>query len=195
VRRGFTLIEIMVAVAIIAIMASVVAPNLVSWIDTQRVASAKASLDSLEAGVRRFRANILKYPSALNHLTDPISTNSQTSCTAQNYVNSGSTRWAASGPFFSKPILTSGQYIVIGTANNTLVRSPSTTGGTNGPFGTLAINAPNLRTDDIDALELLYEAANSSTGQIRRSADNNGLATLTFLIRSTGTTSWTIQDC
>lgn len=199
-RRGFTLVEVMVAVAIVAILASVAVPNLISLIDTRRVASTKASLDSLEAGVRRFQLSILRYPSALNHLTDPISTNganSRTSCTnpALNYVVSGATRWTSSGPYFSKPIATDGYPTSIGIVNNTLVRSPSTTAGTNGPLGTLAINIPGVRTDDIDALELLYETANSSTGQIRWSASVNGTATLTFLIRSPGTTSWSIEGC
>ena len=43
-REGFTLIEIMIAIAIIAILAVVVAPNLFKYLQTARKSSAQSTV-------------------------------------------------------------------------------------------------------------------------------------------------------
>lgn len=198
VRTGFTLAEVMVAVAIMAIIASVFIPSLLSYLDTTRAESAKTSIDSVMAGVVRFRTAITKYPSALNMLTDSIRTsgvagglNSRNSCTGYAtasgfFTTTEVTSWRTQGPFFTMPIATDGYPIGIGTMNNSIVRSPSTGTGTTSA-ALLFFSVPNVRTEDIDALELLYDAtSNSSTGTIRWSASANGYATLSYVMAMRG---------
>jgi general secretion pathway protein G len=60
---GFTLIEIMVVVVIIAILASVVAPAVIKRIDQAQVAKARSDIRALETALTLFRLDNFKYPS------------------------------------------------------------------------------------------------------------------------------------
>lgn len=60
---GFTLIEIMVVVVIIAILASVVAPAVIKRIDQAQVAKAESDIRALETALNLFRLDNYKYPS------------------------------------------------------------------------------------------------------------------------------------
>ncbi len=60
---GFTLIEIMVVVVIIAILASVVAPAVIKRIDQAQIAKAQSDIRALETALTLFRLDNFKYPS------------------------------------------------------------------------------------------------------------------------------------
>lgn len=198
-RKAFTLIEVMVLIAILAILASVAVPNVAAFLDRQRILAAKDALDDISAALVNFDALNTQYPSALNLLTDSIrtsagnsnATNARNSCTGFNtqsgfFTNNQITTWNNNGPFFSRPITTAGYNVVIGTLNNTLVRSPST--GANASAGILQLMAPGVNIDDILLLEPYYDGAtvSSAAGSVRWSAPVNGTATLTFVLNITG---------
>ena len=60
--RGFTLIEIMVVVVIIAILGSLVAPQILNRIDEARVVKAKNDLRLYESALDLYRMDNYKYP-------------------------------------------------------------------------------------------------------------------------------------
>jgi general secretion pathway protein G len=60
--RGFTLIEIMVVVVIIAILATFVAPAVISRIDEARVTKARTDLRTLESALDMYRMDNFRYP-------------------------------------------------------------------------------------------------------------------------------------
>jgi len=60
--RGFTLIEIMVVVVILAILASLVAPQIMSRIDDARIVKAKNDLRLYESALDLYRMDNYKYP-------------------------------------------------------------------------------------------------------------------------------------
>lgn len=60
--RGFTLIEIMVVVVILAILGSLVAPQILSRIDEARVTKAKNDLRLYESALDMYRMDNFKYP-------------------------------------------------------------------------------------------------------------------------------------
>lgn len=64
VSRGFTLIEILVVVVVIAILASLVAPNVFQHVGTARVTTAKAQIEMLGAALDSYRLDVGRYPSA-----------------------------------------------------------------------------------------------------------------------------------
>jgi len=62
--RGFTLIEIMVVVVIIAILASLVAPSIMSRIDDARVVKAKNDLRLYESALDLYKMDNYRYPTS-----------------------------------------------------------------------------------------------------------------------------------
>ncbi len=61
--RGFTLIEIMVVVVILAILGTLVAPQILGRIDEARVTKAKNDLRLYESALDLYRMDNFKYPS------------------------------------------------------------------------------------------------------------------------------------
>ncbi len=62
-QAGFTLIEIMVVVAIIGILALIIVPNVVGKDDQARVTSTKASLSSVANALELYKLDNYRYPS------------------------------------------------------------------------------------------------------------------------------------
>jgi general secretion pathway protein G len=60
---GFTLIEVMVVVLILAILAAVVAPKLLSKPEEARIAKAKTDIQSIETSLDLYRLDNFQYPS------------------------------------------------------------------------------------------------------------------------------------
>ena len=67
-RDGFTLIEILIAIAIIAIMAVVVAPNLMKYLGQAKKTAAQSTLKTLQLSVDQFYVATNHYPRSLKDL-------------------------------------------------------------------------------------------------------------------------------
>ena len=61
--RGFTLIEIMVVVVILAILAALIVPNVMSRPDEARVIAARQDVASLVQALKLYKLDNLAYPS------------------------------------------------------------------------------------------------------------------------------------
>jgi general secretion pathway protein G len=61
-RRGFTLIEIVVVITVIAILATLVAPNVFRHVDTAQDATARAQIEMLGAALDAYRLDNGRYP-------------------------------------------------------------------------------------------------------------------------------------
>ena len=61
-QSGFTLIEVMVVVAIIGILALVIVPNVVGKYDQARVTTTKASLSSVANALELYKLDNYRYP-------------------------------------------------------------------------------------------------------------------------------------
>ncbi|GAB6064586.1 type II secretion system major pseudopilin GspG [Deferrisoma palaeochoriense] len=72
--RGFTLIEILIVVAIIGLLASLVSPRLFSKLESSKVKTAKAQIEMLATACDTFRLDVGRYPRSLEelrHSTEP----------------------------------------------------------------------------------------------------------------------------
>lgn len=62
IARGFTLIEIMVVIAILGIMAAVVVPKLVGHTDTAKIAAAKQDITNIKQSLILYKLDNQRYP-------------------------------------------------------------------------------------------------------------------------------------
>ncbi|MBI3615770.1 MAG: prepilin-type N-terminal cleavage/methylation domain-containing protein [Candidatus Omnitrophica bacterium] len=67
-RRGFTMIELLIVISIIAILAAAIIPNFIGFDTEARVAATKSNLDTLRTRITLFRAKEGAYPSTLDDL-------------------------------------------------------------------------------------------------------------------------------
>jgi len=82
-RRGFTLIEILVVIVVIAILATLVAPNVFRNVGTAKSTTAKAQIEMLGGALDQYRLDNGTYPSSDQGLaalmarpvTEPMPTN------------------------------------------------------------------------------------------------------------------------
>ena len=79
-QRGFTLVEILMVVAILAILAAAIMPNFIGFDREAAEGATVTNLSALRAGVTLFRAKVGNYPSDLALLT------------TATYVDQGATR-------------------------------------------------------------------------------------------------------
>ena len=59
---GFTLIEIMVVVVILAVLGALVVPNILGKVDTARITAAKTDIRSISTALDLYRLDNFKYP-------------------------------------------------------------------------------------------------------------------------------------
>lgn len=62
-NKGFTLLEIIVVVAIIAILAAYIAPKVVGRVDDARISAAKSDIRVLESSLELYKLDNFLYPS------------------------------------------------------------------------------------------------------------------------------------
>jgi len=87
-RRGFTLIELMVVMAIIAVLLTIAAPRYFSHLDRAREATLRQTLAVVRDAIDKFHGDTSKYPDDIDELVakrylravpvDPITDSAQT---------------------------------------------------------------------------------------------------------------------
>lgn len=65
---GFTMIELLIVISIIAILAAAIIPNFIGFDAEARIAATKSNLDTLRSRVTLFRAKEGRYPQTLEDL-------------------------------------------------------------------------------------------------------------------------------
>jgi general secretion pathway protein G len=89
-QRGFTLLEVMVVVAILGILAALVVPSIISRPDEARVIAAKQDIASLMQALKLYRLDNQRYPSTEQGLqalvTRPATNPAPTNWKAGGYI-------------------------------------------------------------------------------------------------------------
>ena len=67
-HKGFTMIELLIVISIIAILAAAIIPNFIGFDTEARVSATKSNLDTLRTRITLYRAKEGVYPSSLDDL-------------------------------------------------------------------------------------------------------------------------------
>lgn len=67
-KSGFSLIEIMIAIAIIAVMAAVVGPRLFTFLSKGKERATESNIQALGSAVNSYYSHVGKYPTSLEDL-------------------------------------------------------------------------------------------------------------------------------
>ena len=70
-RAAFTLIEIIVAVAIIGILGTTAVVGVIAQLEKAKVTAARDGVQNLKSGIITYQINYKKYPNSLNDLVEP----------------------------------------------------------------------------------------------------------------------------
>ena len=74
-KRGFTLIELLIVIVIVGLLASLVAPEMFSKVDSSKVKTAKAQMELLENALNTYRLDVGSYPDSLDELVQSTKKN------------------------------------------------------------------------------------------------------------------------
>ncbi len=85
--RGFTLIEIMVVVVILAVLGALVVPKILENVDKARVTRAKSDIQAVETALDLYRLDNFKYPTTEQGLQALVSAPADSTIT--NYRSGG----------------------------------------------------------------------------------------------------------
>ncbi|MGD8484475.1 MAG: type II secretion system major pseudopilin GspG [Thioalkalispiraceae bacterium] len=97
-QKGFTLIEIMVVVVILAILASVVVPKIMDRPDEARIAKAKQDIRALESALGLYKLDNFFYPTTDQGL-EALATEPSGSPEAKNYKKGGYVKGVPKDPW------------------------------------------------------------------------------------------------
>lgn len=135
-RRAFSLGEILVAVAIVAVVAAVVIPTVASQIQKADPQSVGSSALAVRGGVEQFLSDVRRYPATFGQLTKAPSAGS-IGLVGGNFATTEILRWT--GPYLQKDS----------------VAALATTSGLN--FD------PNFKVDTLDVVGLVEPLASATT--------------------------------
>jgi prepilin-type N-terminal cleavage/methylation domain-containing protein len=181
VANGFSLMETLIALAIMAILAAVVVPTVASRLSPSNSAVLASNLQLINAATLEYRENVGKYPNELLDLTTkPTAGVSLDACGAAL-----STTPVASwrGPYLSLSVNSSGIQSGDGLIANTISRTPSSTSLSTVMKGVLQFSVSGVTQDNADDLESLFDTGSDlTTGTVQWVANSSTGGTLTYAI-------------
>jgi len=174
-RRGFTLAEMLIALAIVAVMAAMLYPAMSAQLRRGQGAATASALSNFRDAMVAYRGNVQDYPRTLSQLTNALVATATDAC---GNVLSAAQRNAWRGPYLTQNI--SGNAAVgDGLALDTLIRNPATDAAV--APGTLILRVINVdSTVAVDVDRQFDGTVDLTSGTILWSS--TGLDTLKFNI-------------
>ena len=164
-RSAFTLVEVIVALAVILILAAVAVPQLGGFLDQKRVEESATLLAQLRDALTTFRASVGSANAGrLSHLSTPIVNGDRDSCNG-TYNGAERGNWPNGAPYVNWVIdPAAGLRTPVGQAQDLLARVPPNGGGAT---GRLRITFPNTVTlVDAQALDVYVDGVLNGTSGV-----------------------------
>lgn len=163
--RGFTIIEVLVALAIIAVLAAVTIPALNGKLRDSRASAIAQTLNGLAAGSGEYRKALGRYPGQLTLLaSNPVAGSSRDLC---GTLLTASTTALWRGPYITREFSTAGMPMGDGRVMPGVRRSPTAVSST-GAIAYALIDIEDVELGVATKLDLEFDAAADATaGTIR----------------------------
>jgi prepilin-type N-terminal cleavage/methylation domain-containing protein len=176
-RPGFSLAEILIAIAIIALLVAVIVPTVTSRIRDGQGSAIAGTVSGLREGLLEYRADVRRYPTHLRYLS--AAPGSATDICGQTVPASFLAGWK--GPYVNRAIGTTGLKVDEVTVLDSIVRTPTTfTAATTGEL--------SIRVQDVDSavarrIERQHDVTEDFTaGTIRWTNVANGIGLLQLVV-------------
>jgi general secretion pathway protein G len=179
-RAGFTLVEVILAIMIVALISGVVATQVISRLDDGGAAALSRNLDAVTDAVQSFRRDVRRYPSSLAQLSAPPSAGAADLC-GRPIPSRFRDGWR--GPYLERSVGSGGLSSGGGVVRNTLTRDPA-----GGGYGQLYIDADDVERAVAEKLETAFDGdGNPTAGTVHWSeVGGTGRGTLRFGIPVSG---------
>jgi len=164
-RAGLTLPEVLVTLAIIAVVAAVLVPALTSQLTKGDAGRVSEDLKAVQTGVQAFVADVRRYPKSINQLSNAISAVSDVDLVnGTTYTARHVSRWR--GPYFVRDIGTAVGSFETGYGARILTPlTKSLVTGTGGEY--LRVKVSGLSPTERDQVDVVLDDGVSSTGLFR----------------------------
>jgi prepilin-type N-terminal cleavage/methylation domain-containing protein len=191
-RRGFTLGEVLVTVALIAVLAAAVIPSIASQVTKGDLGRIQSDLVSVRGAMEQFLGDVRRYPNSAGQLTNQPTVSQLTLATQAVYTAAEVSRWR--GPYIGKDsvsMLATGYAATIDPTFHTMivglsgVFQPASPGANDTKWAFVAI--PGISQATAQTIDNAMDDGALTTGALRwkafDNADNAGGAvdTLKFL--------------
>lgn len=186
---AFTLVEVIVALAVMLILAAVAVPQLTGYLDQKRIEETAAQLAQVRdalyksgAGNLAFYQTVGSNAGYLDELTTPLVAGDLDSCQT-TFSNAQRNNWPNGGPFLNYVITTGGMATPVGQADNLLTRTPPNGGGGSGTLRITWTN--NVSLGDAQALDLYVDGVagwNAGTVQWTPQLGTSGVVSLHYFV-------------
>ena len=145
-RAGFTLLEVVITLAIVAMLAAVLTPQVLSRMTSASSATLLSTLTGLQDAATAHRGDTGRYPQTLGQLTTEPTSGVRDSC---GRLVPGSALDAWSGPYLDRNVATTGIEIGGSVIAATVRRVPATYSD----VGTLYIDVTGVDKEVADEME------------------------------------------